>query len=198
MREVGIVMILVATFSTCILISYTSAATKSTSTWKTETNGEFTFKYPSSWDLKEKENRFTTIDNTLEYDRGVRTGEIIFEHDQTLSDKISDFDTNATLDVIKNVLTDSHTDANIFETGVDKYVINNLSAPYAIATYTEENLFGFKNNWVDLMILIPLGNDDYVLTQYVAGENDFDKLLPDVERIFQSVRPVIAGPTPSL
>ena len=80
-------------------------------------------------------------------------------------------------------------DASIFESGNDKYVVNNQSAPYVIATMDKQNLFGYKQHLVIMAVAIPLGEDDGMVLQFIAEENDFDKLLGQVEGLIQSVKP---------
>ena len=56
--------VLVAAF----LVSLNPIDVEAQKGWKTYTvEDEFSFKYPSNWDLEERENRFTSVDARLEY-----------------------------------------------------------------------------------------------------------------------------------
>jgi hypothetical protein len=150
---------------------------------KTATADDFSFSYPSSSELQERENRFTSVSATLELKKDDTIG-IQFEAYSP------DVGVEMNVDTLETVLTGMYDSANIFESGEDKYLINNKSAPYAIATYSSENIFGYSHDYVVMAILINLGNDDYVIGQYITTQDDFDNYLDNAEQIFQSVRPV--------
>lgn len=85
----------------------------------------------------------------------------------------------------------------IVETGTDKYVINNHTAPYIMGTYDQVfyTLFGGERTepWVLMTMMIKLDSDDMILVQYRNSEDDFDKQLPMAKKIFQSVKAVGNG-----
>jgi hypothetical protein len=141
-----------------------------------------TFNFPSSWDVKDRENRFTSIIATLEYEKGGKSASIILEHDPVFS--------GMSTDVLETMLGEMYDGASVFESGTDKYVINNQSAPYIIGTFTQANLFGYEHNFVVLGLAIELGNYDAAFVQYVTDENTFDTLLGDAEQIIKSVKAV--------
>ena len=148
---------------------------------------EFSFKYPSNWELQERENRFTTMDAKLKY--GNNDVQMIFEGLRTTDSPIASADDNSILEVMKTVI-EGKNEANVFESGVDKYVINNRTAPYVIGTYKPTNLFGVSLNMVDMMTTVHVNDDEIVLVQYLAEQNDFDKYLPKVEEVIKSISPV--------
>ena len=157
--------------------------------WRIETTDGFSFKYPTTWDLEERENRINSISATLDYDRGGNYGQILFEHyDPDLSESIQSSE-----NVVQNmetVLTNVYDGARIYETATDKYVINNQSAPYVLAKFSKSNLLGIEHHYVVMAIVINLGANDVIFAQYISAENDFNNLLGTAEQIFQSVKSV--------
>lgn len=157
--------------------------------WRLETTDGFSFKYPITWDLEERENRITSISATLDYDRGGNYGQILFEHyDQDLSETIQSSE-----NVVQNmetVLTNVYDGARIYETATDKYVINNQSAPYVLAKFSKSDLLGIEHDYVVMAIVINLDAKDVIFAQYISAENDFNELLGTAEQIFQSVKSV--------
>ena len=162
--------------------------------WRIETTDGFSFKYPTTWDLEERENRFTSISATLDYDRGGKYGQILFEHyDPDLSETIQSSEN--VVDNMETVLTNVYDGARIYETGTDKYVINNQSAPYVLAKFSKSNLIGIEQHYVVMAIVINLGTNDVIFAQYISAEKDFNKLLGTAKQIFQSVTSVGAVET---
>lgn len=86
----------------------------------------------------------------------------------------------------------------IFESGADKYTINNATAPYALATWTHtgNNLFGAEltKDIAGMVIAIKLDENNVVLGQYISPQEDFDKFLPKAEGAFKSVKPIDSSP----
>jgi len=162
--------------------------------WRIETTDGFSFKYPTTWDLEERENRINSISATLDYDRGGNYGQILFEHyDPDLSESIQSSE-----NVVQNmetVLTNVYDGARIYETATDKYVINNQSAPYVLAKFSRSTLLGIEHDYVVMAIVINLGANDVIFAQYISAENDFNKLLGTAEQIFHSVKSVGAVET---
>ena len=162
--------------------------------WRIETTDGFSFKYPTTWDLEERENSFTSISATLDYDRGGKYGQILFEHyDPDLSETIQNSEN--VVDNMETVLTNVYDGARIYETGTDKYVINNQSAPYVLAKFSKSNLIGIEQHYVVMAIVINLGTNDVIFAQYISAEKDFNKLLGTAKQIFQSVTSVGAVET---
>lgn len=143
--------------------------------------GKFTLEYPSGWKLEDKENRFTSKEATLEHKDG---SAIIFEYGADYSDLYAD--DNDVVDSL-NTVSEQNYDSTLFESGTDKYVINNQTAPYIISTFEKSNIFGYEHQYVVMAIYIKLGNAA-MIGQYLAQEDDFDKHLEQVEKIFQSVK----------
>ena len=81
-----------------------------------------------------------------------------------LSGSTSNLDVN----VLEEVIGQIYPDSSVFESGSDKYTVNNQSAPYVIATMTKENLFGYKTHYVVMAVTVPLGEDDGLIIQYIA------------------------------
>jgi hypothetical protein len=158
--------------------------------WKTYTvESEFSFKYPSNWKLEERENRFTSMDARLEY--GNNDVQMTFEGMSptdagSASDIVGRTDSEL-LDALETVIDDKNL-GSVFESGLDKYTINNRTAPYAIGTYSTESLFGISLEMAVMMTAVHVG-DELVLIQYLAEEDDFDKHLPKVEQVLNSITP---------
>ena len=92
-------------------------------------------------------------------------------------------------------------DSETVESGVDKYTINNVPAPYVLATYEQEftNFLGLpaeSEDWVIMAVLVDIGNNQSVMAEYYNDAKNFDKQLPMAEKIFQSIKGtgVIAEP----
>ena len=150
--------------------------------WKTYTvENEYSFNFPSSsWELIEKKNRFS-YDVTLENYEG-ETAVITFIHGPEYH-----YLYRGSIDSIGTMKSLQHDDLSIFESGSDKYVINNQTAPYVISTYTQTD--PYKEVAV-LTIAISLEGNNTVIAEYYTVQNDFDKHLGDAEKIFQSIKPV--------
>jgi hypothetical protein len=152
--------------------------------WKSySVEDEFSFKYPSNWKLQERENRFTTIDAQLKY--GNNDVQMIFDGLGTMSTKTDD----EIVEALKTVIEDKKS-ANVFDSGIDKQMTNNRTAPYVIGTYSTESLFGMSLDMVELITAVRLPNGEVVLVQYIAEENDFDKYLPKVKQVINSILPM--------
>lgn len=86
----------------------------------------------------------------------------------------------------------------IFESGSDKYTINNYTAPYALATWTHtgHNLFGgeIEKDVAGMVIAIKIDDNKVALGQYLAPQEDFDKFLPKAESAFKSIKPIVSSP----
>jgi hypothetical protein len=77
------------------------------------------------------------------------------------------------------------------ERGTDKYVVNNQTAPYVIATFEQSftNLFGLTSkteDWVYMVVGIKM-DDDMLYAQYKNDQNHFDKQLPIFEKLLKSI-----------
>jgi hypothetical protein len=163
-----------------LILSITITTTEA----KSYDTGKYTFDYPNECKLTERENRFTSRDASLECNGKV----MIFESGTELSQSLASHSDSKILEVIEGVAESLYNDASIFESGTDKYVINNKTAPYIIATFAKEGLFK-NSDMVVLGILIQVG-DEAVFVQYMANANDFDGFLPKAEQIFESIRPI--------
>ena len=57
-----------------------------------------------------------------------------------------------------------------------------------ISTWSEENNFG-TYNYVGMSVAVKLNNNlDVVMCLYTSTENNFDKSLPEVENVIQSIK----------
>ena len=94
-------------------------------------------------------------------------------------------------DQLLTVISDKWTDPQEVERGTDKYVVNNQTAPYIIATFEQEftGLFGLptkSEDWVYMVVGIKT-DDDMLYAQYKNSNSQFDKDLPIFEKILKSI-----------
>jgi len=158
--------------------------------WKTHVvEDEFSFTYPATWDLTERENRFTSVDASLTYEKGDTSASIILESGPDLLSALEVEDDNSILSILERIMESAYEDSNKFESGVDKYIINNQTAPYTISTFSKKNIFGYEHDYVVMVIAIKM-DQDLLLGQFISTEDDFDRLLKSAEKIFKSIRPV--------
>jgi hypothetical protein len=97
-------------------------------------------------------------------------------------------------DQLMTVISDKWSDPQEVERGTDKYVVNNQTAPYVIATFKQEftGLFGLPTkteDWAYMVVGVKLG-DDMLYAQYKNDANHFDKQLPIFEKVLKSIQPV--------
>jgi len=156
---------------------------------KTYENEKYTFEYPNGCKLEKSENRFSSADASMECkgDAG-----FLFESgDDESTLAWSDLSDDEMVSNLEETLGNIHYGSNVIESGTDKYMINNQTAPYVIGTYDQEfhNLFGTTKTeeWALMLMLIKLDNGEHVLVQYRNNEDSFDRQLPMAEKIFQSV-----------
>jgi hypothetical protein len=155
---------------------------------KTFDNDKYKFEYPNGCKLEKKENRFTSIDASMDC-KGDASFQ--FETTDTLSDVLIEDTDDGMLDTLLTALESQWSGVYEIERGTDKYIINNQTAPYIITSYDQEfsNAFGLTKteNWGLMAIVMKIGND-IVIGQYQNNEDSFDKQLPMAEKIFQSVK----------
>lgn len=77
------------------------------------------------------------------------------------------------------------------ERATDKYVLNNQTAPYVIATFEQEftGLFGLptkSEDWAYMVVGIKM-DDDVLYAQYKNSNSQFDKELPIFEKVLKSI-----------
>lgn len=122
---------------------------------------------------------------------------INFESTRDLASLIASSSDDDLVDTMETVMDGLYENYNVVETGTDKYVINNRTAPYVLGTFDQEfsNAFGLSSTepWVLLTMTIRLNDDEPVLVQYRNNEDDFDKDLPMVERILRSIEVIGNG-----
>ena len=95
-------------------------------------------------------------------------------------------------DELMTVISDKWSDPQEVERGTDKYIINNQTAPYVIATFEQEftGLFGLptkSEDWVYMVVGIKTG-DDMLYAQYKNDQSDFDKDLAVFEKVLDSIK----------
>lgn len=154
--------------------------------WKSYTvDNEFSFQYPSNWKLQERENRFSTTDAGLNY--GDSVVQMRFE-----GGNISDLGSPTDDDLLTKLksFVEKKDNGKVFESGLDKNAINNRTAPYVIGTYQTQPLLGTPLNMVGLATAVHVNDNELVVVQYVAEENDFDKYLPKVKQVIKSISPL--------
>jgi hypothetical protein len=184
MLNYEIALVLIAIMTSLIAVPIDVAAQKG---WKTYTvEDEFSFKYPRNWDLTEKQNRFTSRDAALDHGEGA----ITFEHEANISELYEGYTDQELLNKIEETSRSAY-EATEFESETDKYIINNMTAPYMISTFTKANLFGYDDDYAILGMVIKLSATDFIIVQYLSTADDFDKQLKTVERILESVKPII-------
>jgi hypothetical protein len=151
-------------------------------TAKIVTSNGYTFNVPAGWKVKPRDNRFTSVDDLLTYNKGGQKASIQIEHGEAFA--------SADVDLLEQVIGKVYEESSIFESGDNNtdYTVNNETLTYAIAHITEKNLFGFSVDSVALLVVVPLGDSDGLLVQYKTGEKNFDKLLPQVKQIIQSIK----------
>ncbi len=149
---------------------------------KTVTGDGYTFVVPSGWKVQDRENRFTTVDHVLKYEKGAKFANIQIEHSNVLA--------GMTLDSLEQMVGTMYETSSVFESGDDKYVVNNQTVPYVILHVSDDkNLYGIQVESVVLALAVPLGDSDGLLIQYKTSENNFDKLQSQAEGIIQSIAP---------
>ena len=95
-------------------------------------------------------------------------------------------------DELMTVISDKWSDPQEVERGTDKYVVNNQTAPYVIATFEQEftGLFGLptkSEDWVYMVVGIKM-DDDMLYAQYKNSANKFDKQLPIFEEVLKDIK----------
>jgi hypothetical protein len=102
-------------------------------------------------------------------------------------------------DQLLTVISDKWgSDVEEVERGIDKYVLNNQTAPYVIATFEQEftGLFGLptkSEDWVYMVVGIKT-DDDMLYAQYKNSNSQFDKDLPIFEKVLNSIEIMKSGP----
>jgi hypothetical protein len=153
---------------------------------KTLRTDDFTAQYPNNWKT-EKMNRFSDLNarltfagNTVQmnFQVGDPTDFLFFGNDEM------DVETLTTLSA------DLFNDGETYESGADKYMVNNHTAPYAITKFeTDPNIFGKGLDMIGMVVLVHLSEDKIALVQYVAEPDDFDKFLSKAEKVIESITP---------
>ena len=154
-----------------------------------ETNS-YSVNMPNGCKTEREENRFSDDAFFKCKNMGNAEGNIVFELEGSAFTG-----TDAELpDQLMTVIEEKWNDPQEVERGTDKYVINNQTAPYVIATFEQEfsGLFGLPTkteDWVYMVVGVKMG-DDMLYAQYKNDQNDFDKELPIFEKLLETIEPV--------
>jgi hypothetical protein len=153
----------------------------------------YTVNIPNGCETETEENRFSDDAFFKCKNMGNAEGNIAFE---MAGSSYTGADAELP-DQLMTVISDKWSDPHEVERGTDKYVVNNQTAPYVIATFKQEftGLFGLptkSENWVYMVVGIKTG-DDMLYAQYKNSANKFDKQLPIFEKVLKSIKPVAKG-----
>lgn len=157
---------------------------------KTYENEKYSFEYPNGCKLEKKENRFSTANAQLEC-KGDAAFQ--FESGSDFSDSLLYSSDDELMDGMVSALEVNYDNVQEVERGADKYMINNQTAPYIIATYDQgfTNFLGLPAEprpYVMMMMLIKINDDEKILGEYINDEDGFDNQLSMAEKIFKSVK----------
>lgn len=158
----------------------------------------FSFEIPKGCKVDKEKNRFDSDSTHLECGNDK---ELVFESGTNLDFVDLTQPPTAVVSELEALMELAYGEDNpeIFESGADKYTINNASAPYALATWTHTgyNLFGAEltKDVAGMVIAIKVDENTVALGQYIAPEEDFDKFLKKAEGAFESVQPIEASTT---
>jgi hypothetical protein len=169
-----------ATLMAALSLAIVSAAGLMTVEAKIVTGTGYTFDAPNGWRVTHRDNKYTSVDNVLKFDKGGKSGTVQIETGDSWA--------NIDLDMLETVIGKVYETSSIIESGDDKYMVNNQTVPYVISHVTEKNLFGYQVESVVLAALIPLEDGGGIFVQYKTSEKNFDKLLDQVEGMIQSVK----------
>lgn len=171
-------------FLAVLLIWLTPLSTEA----KTFKTGSYSVNMPNSCTTEDEENRFSDDAFFKCKNMGNAEGDIAFEMagapytgtDEELPDELM------------SVISDKWSDPQEVERGTDKYIINNQTAPYVIATFEQEytGLFGLptkSEDWAYMVVGIKTG-DDMLYAQYKNDQSDFDKDLDVFEKVLNSIK----------
>jgi hypothetical protein len=155
---------------------------------KTFETDSYSVNVPNGCKTEDEQNRFTMDASFKCKNLGNAEGDIAFElegapytgTDEDLPDQLM------------TVISDKWSDPKEVERGTDKYIINNATAPYIIATFEQEytGLFGLPTkteDWVYMVVGIKMG-DDMLYAEYKNKETKFDKQLPIFEKVLDSIQ----------
>jgi len=169
----------------CLVVSSYSSAEAEAKEFKT---GSYSVNMPNGCKTEREENRFSDDAFFKCKNMGNAEGNIAFEMAGAPYTG-----TDAELpDQLRTVISDKWSDPQEVERGTDKYVVNNQTAPYVIATFEQEftGLFGLptkSEDWVYMVVGIKM-DDDMLYAQYKNSANKFDKQLPIFEEVLKDIK----------
>lgn len=180
-------MVTFAIVAICLTIGLISIAYGQTN--QTITTPHFKFNYPDGWMVMKEGNRFNGYDTAvspISESSAVDIGISEVPNVGILTDA-------QIIERLKHAMTTTPVaeDATLFESGINKYVVNNQTAPYSIHTISCGTYSSFDcKPRVHMAVIVKIGSQNYVMFQYTANEDVFDKYLSQVEAILRSVAPI--------
>ena len=164
----------------------------------------YTVTYPNGCHVDKNENRFSSSSRIeCKGDAGFQF-ETIDQAEIMLYGILQGGDINGTIMGDSDALIDTMLtledkmweNVREIERGVNKYIINGQPAPHLLIAYDQpfSNLFGAETtkDFAALVVATKIG-EQYVIATYDNDEDNFDKFLPQAEKIIQSVKPVGTG-----
>ena len=153
--------------------------------WKnyTDPEGKLNLQYPSDWNIEPKKNRFDTKDLELSKEGSIlgRIATVIIISDKNFDmseGTVKEF-TQLYADVQKNEIPSYR----IIEDDIDKYQIDgNEASGYIFGQNSDD---GVKLGGLQL---VSFPNNNLFGFMYMARQNDFDRFLPTVEKIIESIK----------
>jgi hypothetical protein len=176
-------LLLLVLAGVCLVVSVSMSA--EAKEFKTDS---YSVNMPNGCKTEREENRFSDDAFFKCKNMGNAEGNIAFEMAGS-----SYTGTDAELpDQLMTVISDKWSDPQEVERGTDKYVVNNQTAPYVIATFEQEftGLFGLPTkteDWVYMVVGVKMG-DDMLYAQYKNDQNHFDKQLPIFEKLLKTIK----------
>jgi hypothetical protein len=161
----------------------------------TVTTPNFTFNYPDGWIVQKEANRFNHYTTNLN-PSGFQVATLSIGG--VAYDEITDAQIIERLDKVTSSSVEK-TNPNIksepFESGIDKYIVGNRTAPYVI--HLEKCISSYLSctNQVHMSAIVTLERNERIMFQYIAEEDIFDKYLSQVEAVLKSIRPTNGAPT---
>ncbi|MDP9489390.1 MAG: hypothetical protein M3P28_04205 [Thermoproteota archaeon] len=156
---------------------------------KSVEEGNYTFEYPNNWKT-EKLNRFSGLDARIVY--GNNDAQMNFQSGDPIDYLIFDVNSSELSLTSLEEMAESLYEGTVFESNGDKYMVNGYPAPYTLVTFEKDAIFS-DLQMVGMVVMVTLNPDQVVIVQYLAEQDDFDKYLPKVEKIFQSIRALDSG-----
>jgi hypothetical protein len=137
-----------ATLMAALSLAIVSAAGLMTVEAKIVTGTGYTFDAPNGWRVTHRDNKYTSVDNVLKFDKGGKSGTVQIETGDSWA--------NIDLDMLETVIGKVYETSSIIESGDDKYMVNNQTVPYVISHVTEKFAAGIVFSVIAVVIAIDL------------------------------------------